>query len=71
MGALTALQTAVRDIAHLVGIATPEHLGYQAIVVGRLIAWMGVFEPVPVLSKDLLEDIPVPCKCYKHQGAPS
>ena len=71
MGALTALQTAVLDIAHLVGISTPEHLGYQAIGVRRLVAWMGVFEPVPVLSKALLEDMPLPCRCYKHQGAPS
>jgi hypothetical protein len=71
MGALTALQTAVLHIAHLVGISTPKHLGYQTIVVGRLVAWMGVFEPVPVLSKDLLEDIPGPCRCYTHQGAPS
>ena len=71
MGALTALQTAVLDLAHLVGISTPEHLGYQAIVVGHLVAWMGMFEPIPVLSKDLLEDIPVPCRGYKHQSAPS
>ena len=71
MGALTALQTAVRDIAHLVGLSTPEHLGYQASVVGHLGAWMDMFEPIPVLSKDLLEDIPVPCRSYKPQSAPS
>src|SRR5216683_7763377 len=71
MGALTALQTAVLDIAHLVGISTPEHLRYQALVVGRLVAWMGVCEPVPVLSKDLLEDIPVPRGLWHHRGAPS
>ena len=71
MGALTALQTAVLDLAHLVGISTPEHLGYPAIVGGRLVAWMGMFEPIPVLSKDLLEDIPVPCRGCKHQSAPS
>ena len=71
MGALTALQTAVRHLAQLVGISTPKHLGSQAIIVGRLGAWMGVLKPVPVLSKDLLEDIPGPCRCYTHQGAPS
>src|SRR6266567_1736829 len=71
MGALSTLQATVFNIAHLVGISTPEPLRYQALVVGRLVTWMGVFEPVPVLSKDLLEDIPVPCRCYTHQGAPS
>jgi hypothetical protein len=38
MRALTALQTAVLDLAHLVGLSPPEQLGYQAIVVGRLVA---------------------------------
>jgi hypothetical protein len=71
MGALATLQATVFDIAHLVGISTPEHLRYQALVVGRLVAWMGVFEPVPVLSKDLLEDIPVPRGLWHHRGAPS
>jgi hypothetical protein len=32
---------------------------------------MGVFEPIPVLRKDLLKDMPVPCRGYTHEGAPS
>jgi hypothetical protein len=30
-----------------------------------------VFEPAPVLSKDLFEDVPVLGGCCNHQGAPS
>src|SRR5205807_3238377 len=45
--------------------------GHKVIVVGRLVARMGVCEPVPVLGKDLLEDVPVPRGCCKHEGAPS
>ena len=30
-----------------------------------------VFEPVPVLSKDLFEDVPVLRRCCNHEGAPS
>ena len=57
----------------VIGSKFEQHLsfGYQAIVVGRLVAWMGMFEPIPVLSKDLLEDIQVTCRGYKHQRAPS
>jgi hypothetical protein len=47
-------------MAHLLQAATPEHLGHQALIVGRLVARMGVCEPIPVLGKDLLEDVPVP-----------
>src|SRR5437868_10651275 len=32
---------------------------------------MGACKPVPVLSKDLLEDIPVPSGCCNHEGTPS
>src|SRR5215471_17139248 len=38
---------------------------------GGLIARMGVGEAIPVVGKDLLEDVPVPRGCCKHQGAPS
>ena len=64
-------QAAVFDIAHLLRVATRKHLGHQAIVIGRLVARMGVCKPVPVLGKDLLEDIPVPRGCCNHQVAPS
>ena len=36
MVALATVQAAVFDIAHLLGIATPEHLGHQTIIVARL-----------------------------------
>jgi hypothetical protein len=58
------------EVAHLVRVATRQHLGHQAIIVGRLVARMGACKPVPVLGKDLLEDLPVPRGCCKHQGTP-
>src|SRR5215218_9060771 len=42
-----------------------------SIVGGGLITRMGVGEPVPVLGKDLFENVPVPRGCCKHEGAPS
>src|SRR5688572_29835062 len=68
---LATVQAAVLDIAHLPWGATRQHLGYQVIVVGCLVAWMGVLKRVPVLGKNLFEDVPVPRGCCKHQGAPS
>src|SRR5438034_6118049 len=62
---------AIFDIPHLFRIATRQHLGYQIIIVGCLIAWMGVGESVPVVGKDLLEDVPVPRGCCHHRVAPS
>src|SRR5437867_10325661 len=62
---------AIFDIAHRLRIAAPKHLGHQAIVVGRLVAGMGVLKRIPVIGKDLFEDVPVPRGCCKHQGAPS
>src|SRR5256712_1866480 len=71
MGALATLQTAICDIAHLLGVATRQHLGHQIMIVGGLIARMGVGEALPVVGKDLLEDVPVPCGCCQHEGPPS
>ena len=68
--ALATVEAAIFDRPHLVRIATIEHLGHQAMVVSRLVASIGVGEPVPVLGKNLLEDVPVPRRRYKHQGAP-
>jgi hypothetical protein len=44
MVALSALLTAVFDIAHFVGVATVEHLGHQRVIVGRLITGTNVFK---------------------------
>ena len=71
MGPLTAVQAAVCDIAHQVRVPTRQHLGHQAVVIRRVIPRMGVLKRLPVLSKDLPEDIPGPRRCYTHQGVPS
>ena len=70
MGALTTPQAAVCDRAHLCRVATRQHLGHQALVVGRLVARMGVGKRVPVLGTDLLEDTPVPRGVGHHRVTP-
>src|SRR6266436_7516819 len=59
------------EVPHLVRVATRQHLGHQVIIIGRLVARMGACKPVPVLSKDLLEDVPVPRGLCQHRVAPS
>src|SRR5712691_2357466 len=71
MFALPTMPTAVLDIARLVGIAAPEHLVHEAIIIGLIVAWIDTFKPVPVLGKDLFEDVPVLRGCCKHQATPS
>src|SRR4029450_216226 len=71
MFAPATVETAVFDSAYLLGIPAPEHLVHEAIIVARIVARVDVFEPVPVLSKDLFEDVPVLGGCCNHQGAPS
>src|SRR4029450_13737956 len=71
MSALTTVQAAVFDIAHLFRIATREHLGHQPIVVGGLIPWMGALKRLPVIGKDLLKDTPIPGGCCQHPRSPS
>src|SRR6478672_23086 len=58
MDALPTLQTAVLTIAHLLRIPAPEHLVPEAIIVTRIVARVDALEPVPVLGKDLFEDVP-------------
>jgi hypothetical protein len=67
---LTAVQAAVCDIAHQVGVPTRPPLGSQAVVRRRLLPRLGVLQRLPVRSQDRLEDLPVPCRCHKPQGAP-
>src|SRR5215216_3863320 len=69
MGALPTMETAVLDIAHLVGVPTAEHLVHKAIIVGRIVARVGAGEPVPVLDKDLFEDAPGWRGFGSHQAA--
>ena len=70
MGALSTVQTVVFEIAHFPRVPTRQHLVHQTIIVGCLVARIEAFEPVSVLDKDLLEDVPGLRGCCKHQGAP-
>ena len=69
-GALATVQTTLCERTHRVRAPTREPLRHQTIIVDRLIAQMGVCEPVPVISTHLLADSPVSCGCSKHEGAP-
>jgi len=59
------------EVPHLFRVATRQHLGHQVIIIGRLVARMGTCKPVPVLSKDLLEDVPVPRGLCQPRVAPT
>src|SRR5438128_7773706 len=69
MGALTTLQTAIFDRAHLVGIPAPEHLLDKFIIVAAIVPRIDVCKSVPVLGKDLFEDAPRRRSCCSHQAA--
>src|SRR5262245_53124211 len=68
---LAAVLAAVLDIPHLFRVAARQHLGHQVVVVGRLVARMGALKRLPMVSKDLLENIPVPRGGCYHRIAPS
>ena len=57
---LAAVQTAVLDVPDLFRITTRQHLRHQPVVIGGLIARMGVLKRLPMIGKDLLKDTPVP-----------
>src|SRR5437016_12767800 len=67
----SALRQRHSDRAYFFRVAARQHLGHQAIVVRRLVARMGLLKRLPVVSKDLLEDIPVPRGGCHHRIAPS
>src|SRR2546426_1188908 len=69
MGALPTLQTAILDITYLVGIPAPEHLVHEVIIVTRIVTRVDACEPVPVLGKDLFEDVPGRQGFCSHQAA--
>lgn len=46
---------AILDKSHFLGIAAIEHLLDDLVIIVRVIAWMDLFESVPVISKNLLE----------------
>src|SRR5215468_10019947 len=68
---LATVEAAVCDIAYLIGMPTPEHLVDEAIIVARLVMRIDTCEPVPVIDKELFEDVPVLRGGCNHQGAPS
>src|SRR5215831_5672343 len=69
--ALATVQAAVLGRAYFCRVAARQHLGHQALVVRRLVARMGLLKRLPVVSKDLLEDIPVPRGGCHHRSAPN
>src|SRR5215471_4079068 len=69
MGALPTMQTPIRDIPHPLRIAADEHLVHKAVIVARLVTRIDAFEPVPVLDKDLLEDVPGRQGFCSHRAA--
>src|ERR1041385_3663888 len=68
---LATVQTAILDVPDLFWIATREHLCHQVVVIGGLIARMGVLKCLPMIGKALLKDTPVPGGCCKHPRPPS
>jgi len=68
---LPTMRATVVDIAHDLRVATPQHLFDQTIIVGGLVAGMGVLKVAPMIGKDLFEDAPIPGGGRTHQVAPS
>ena len=54
---LATMLTAILDIAHLIGIATAQHLFHKPVTVVGVIARMSLIEDIPMISKELLEDV--------------
>src|SRR5919106_1999426 len=69
MGAFATVLTAIFDIAHLVGVTAVEHLLHNTIIIAGVVARRDLFEAVPVIGKDLLEDAPIPRRLDHHQSA--
>src|SRR2546430_3802738 len=69
MGALPATKTPICAIPHLVGIPAPEHLRYQAVIVASIVPRVHALEAIPVVGKDLFEEVPGRRSCCSHQAA--
>ena len=69
MGALPATKTPIGDLPHLVGIPAPEHLRYQAVIVASIVPRVHALEAIPVVGKDLFEEVPGRRSCCSHQAA--
>src|SRR6266704_4516241 len=68
---LATMLTVILEIPHLVGIAAVEHLVNETVIVAGIVARVDVFEAIPVIDKDLFEDVGVLRRCCHHQVAPS
>src|SRR5256885_11342717 len=71
MLALATVLRAIREIPHVVGSPAAEHLVHETIIVAGIVARIDVFEAIPVIDKDLFEDVPVLRRLCHHQIAPS
>lgn len=60
--ALSAIETAVFDIADLFRIATVEHLFHESIVIDTIVTWVLLFKSIPVITEYLFEGIPSWCE---------
>src|SRR5882724_11629078 len=69
MGALPTTKTPICDIHHLVGIPAPEHLRYQAVIGASIVPRVHALEAIPVVGKDLFEEVPGRRSCCSHQAA--
>jgi hypothetical protein len=69
MGALATMQTAGCERAPVLRVPTGQPLGHQASIGGRLVAWRGVYDPLPVLGTALFEDVPGRRSCCSHYAA--
>ena len=63
------MQTSIFDIAHLLGITTGKHFVDESIIVASIVPRIDVFKSVPMLGKDLFEDIPGRRGFCSHQAA--
>ena len=69
MGTLPTPETPLVNRAHLGGIAAPEHLDDQAIIVAAIVPRVGTYKAVPMVGKDLFEDAPRRRRGYRHEAA--
>src|SRR5882724_8081416 len=68
---LATMLTVILEIPHLVGMAAVEHLVNETVIVAGIVARVDVFEAIPVIDKDLFEDVGVLRRCCHHQIVPS
>src|SRR6266478_85598 len=68
---LATMLTVILEIPHRVGMAAVEHLVNETVIGAGIVARVDVFEAIPVIDKDLFEDVGVLRRCCYHQIVPS